>query len=235
MTQAPLLSEQHDLLVKLSEAHDIRKRREADSGAEKEKDMFLAKELLEKEMASAESILELKVILSDLLAKLETSHIAKMAVFAPKQSKRLVYELKDIRDRIVESRTLDPSHVSVLKVRMAEASTLFDDSYLAAKNEIIRHQNKIDALNEAVSELEAKAKSCRLFLNSLPLIVICSCLTIICFSEVAIHRLQMFDDFRFPGWLDTIYYTDSGFFIVYLVGCVAAFVLAIYKLIKRKH
>jgi len=235
MTAAPLLMEQHDLLVKLSEAEDIRKRREADFSAEKEKEMSLAKEILEKEMALAKSILELKEILSDLIAELETSHIAKMAVFAPKQSKHLLYKLKDIRDRIVEKKTLDASHVSDLKARIAEAETLFDDSYRAAKDEIIRHQNEIDTLDDAVSGLEAKAKGCYLFFNSLPLIIIGSCLMIIFFSEVTIHRLEMFDDFRFPGWLDTIYYPDSGFFIVYLVGCIAAFVLAIYKLIKRKH
>lgn len=238
MTESLLLSEQHDLLLKLTEAQDIRREREADLISEKERYISLARETLEGEMSLAESILEMKDILSDLISKLETSRIAKMAVFAPKQSKRLLQKLKDIWNHIVDRKTLDASDVSELKVSMADAATLFDDAFRAAGNEIIRHQNEVDTLDEEVSGLEERAKGCHLFLNSLPLLIIGSCLLIMVFSKATIRPYKIFEGLRLPGWLDTIYYPPPGFLIVYLVGCVAALfpaIYKIYKLIKRKH
>jgi len=229
------LSEQRDLLVKLFEAQEIRKERETHLQSEKEKQIALAKEALERGMALSGSIIESKDILSQLISKLDKSSIAKIAVFAPSEGNRLLQKLIDIKTLITERKTLDESDVSELKAGMADASTLFADSTKAVSDKMRHYQTEMDTLNEQAAGLENRAKGYHLFLDNLPTFIIGSSLSVIIFKEVKISHFKIIDALSLKGWLDTIYYPDNGFFIVYLVGCVAALALATYKLIKRRH
>ena len=235
MIDYTFLSEQRDILVKLSEAQETRNERETRFKSEKEKQIALAKEALEKGMALSRSIIESKDVLSELVSKLEKSSIAKIAVFAPSEGNRLLQKLIDIKTLITERKTLDEYDDSELEVRMADASTLFDDSTHAVSNKMRHYQNEIDTLNEQVAGLEDKAKGYHLFLDNLPTFIIGISLMIIVFNAVKINHIKIFVILSLKGWLDTIYYPDTGFFIVYLVGCVAALALATYNLIKRRH
>ena len=235
MIDYTFLSEQRDILVKLSEAQETRKERETRFRSEKEKQIALAKEALERGVALSGSIIESKDILSQLISKLEKSSIAKIAVFAPSEGNRLLQKLIDIKTLITERKTVDEYDVSELEVRMADASTLFDDSTNAVSDKMQRYQNEIDTLNEQVAGLKDKAKGYHLFLDNLPIFIIGSSLSVIIFKEVKISHFKILDLFDLKGWLDTIYYPDNGFFIVYLVGCVAALALATYNLIRRRH
>ena len=235
MIDDTFLSEQRDFLVKLSEAQEARKEWETRFKSEKERQIVLEKEALEKGMALSACIMESKENLSELVFKLERSTVAKIAVFAPDKAKPLLQQLIDIKTHLSERKSLNESDVSELEVKISDAFTLLDDSTHTSTNKMRQYQDKIDILNKQIAGLKSTAKGSHLFLDNLPTFIIASSLSIIVFKAVKISHFKILDILNLKGWLDTIYYPDSGFFIVYLVGSVAAFALATYNLIRRKR